>query len=91
MGSRATTERGRRKPGAARAAVLESVPGGCDPLLTIAEVGAWLGLSKSTVRRMVKRGQLPAGMRIGGQQHRWRKSTIERYIAECAARAGGRS
>ena len=50
-------------------------------------MGDWLGVSPSTIRRKVALGTFPAPILIG-RQLRWRKSTIERYIAECEARAG---
>ena len=58
-----------------------------DPLLGIRQVGDWLGVSPSTIRRKVALGTFPAPILIG-RQLRWRTSTIERYIAECEARAG---
>ena len=58
-----------------------------DPLIGIRQVGDWLGISPSTIRRLVASGAFPAPILIG-QQLRWRTSTIERYVAECEAQAG---
>ena len=43
------------------------------PLLGIADVASWLGVSESTARRYAKAGQLPAPVIAGRSVSRWRR------------------
>lgn len=52
-------------------------------LLTVREVADRLRLSPHTVRRRAKQDPaFPQPFVVGGQQHRWDESDVERYIAE---------
>jgi predicted DNA-binding transcriptional regulator AlpA len=51
-----------------------------DPLLTTADVGRVLHVSKRTVQRWVRRRILPAPMRFSAQKLFWRTSTINRFV-----------
>ena len=51
-----------------------------DPFLTTDEVLAYLNLNLKTVYRLIKAGRLPA-VRVG-RQWRFRKSDIDRWLAE---------
>lgn len=53
-------------------------------LLTAKDVAAQLSLGVSTIWRQVKRGNLPAPIRIGGST-RWRRADIEALTAREAA------
>jgi excisionase family DNA binding protein len=52
-----------------------------DVVLTDGEVADLLKVSRSTVRRMWWRKQLPAPIKIG-TINRWRRSEIETWLAE---------
>ncbi len=56
-------------------------------LLTVAEVAASVRVSKMTVYRLIKGGDLPA-VRVG-KNFRIRESDVERYLAERAVRVEG--
>jgi excisionase family DNA binding protein len=51
-----------------------------DPLLTVPEVAAYLACAEETVKRLVRRGLLPA-VRVGSRL-RFHQTDIERYLAE---------
>lgn len=71
-------------------------PAVVDPLLTSAQVAEWLGIGPATWRGYVLRGSAPppddrdedrpVNLRI----HRWRTSTIARYVAGRRSGAGKR-
>ncbi len=48
-------------------------------LIHIREVARRLGVSRSTIRRLVKDSEFPAPLNIGGS-HRWRPSSVEAYL-----------
>jgi excisionase family DNA binding protein len=56
-----------------------------DPLLTTLEVAARLRCSKRTVQRWVKRGLLPAPIRLSTQKRLWRESDIRKVLADRAS------
>jgi len=61
-------------------------------ILRIPAVAAMVGMSKSTVRRMVLLGDFPAPLRIGyGPRGAigWQVSTVEAWVAARVAAAGG--
>ncbi len=62
--------------------------GGADGLLTLGETAARLGLSRSSVYRKVRSGELPA-VRLGrrGTSLRVRPEALERWISEHALAA----
>jgi predicted DNA-binding transcriptional regulator AlpA len=47
-----------------------------EPLLTVFDLERLLRVDKRTVARLVKRGQLPAPLKLGGS-NRWRARDIE--------------
>lgn len=62
-----------------------TTPGNTDPFLTAAEVAQFLKVDKSTVRRWIARGKLPA-YRAGDKAVRVRLSDVERLIAPLHSR-----
>ena len=50
-----------------------------DDLLTANEVAAILKISRSTVYKMIHRGELPPPLHVGGGS-RWRRSDIEQVL-----------
>ena len=54
-----------------------------DPLLTAAEAAAETGRALSTFWRDVKRGTLPAPLRINPRQPRWRRSELSAAVEAC--------
>ncbi len=53
-----------------------------EPLLSIAELIAILGVSRRTLERMISGGEFPpADIRIG-KLPRWRRATYERWISK---------
>ena len=61
------------------------LPPDVDRLLSVKEVGQWLGVAPITVRRYVASGNLPKPIVFRGsgghpQTHRWRQSAIERFV-----------
>ena len=54
-------------------------PAPADPLLGIRAVAAWLAVSPSTLRRMVRDGTFPAPLRIG-RSLRWRTSVVDGFL-----------
>lgn len=64
-----------------RVAGVSSVPS----LLSILEVAARLGVSRSTVEALVEAGDLPAPIKVG-RQRRWARVTIETWILEGGTR-----
>lgn len=48
-------------------------------LLTITDIMKMLRVSKATVYNLIKRGQIPSPIKIGGGT-RWRNNDIESYI-----------
>ncbi|QCE35677.1 AlpA family phage regulatory protein [Acetobacteraceae bacterium] len=57
-----------------------------DTLLTRQEVMQFLGVSETTLWRMVKKEQFPPAIKLTPQCLRWKKSQIDKYISsKCAA------
>lgn len=54
-----------------------------DPLLTAAQGAAETGRALSTFWRDVKRGTLPAPLRINPRQPRWRQSVLRAAVDAC--------
>lgn len=64
-------------------------------LMPVSEVARMLGMSKTTVWEMVRRGTIPTPLKFGPRMSRWRLTDIKRVIAEAeeagradAARSG---
>ena len=55
-----------------------------DRILRPAEAARKLGLERTTLFRMVKRGDLPPSIKITKKAVGWRESTLEAYIAQRA-------
>lgn len=51
-----------------------------DPLDSIREVAAGLGVSERTIRNMVADGRLPGPIRIGSRSVRWPRSVWQSFI-----------
>ena len=51
-----------------------------DRLLKAKEVCEKIGVSESTLRRMVKEGDFPAPIRISKRASRWRLSEVEEWM-----------
>ncbi len=58
-----------------------------DTMLSVKEIAKFLSVSKRTVQRMVKRGDLDA-IRVGGQI-RVRQSALDRLLRECSVYPDG--
>jgi len=58
-----------------------------DTMLSVKEIAKFLSVSKRTVQRMVKRGELDA-VRVGGQI-RVRRTALDRLLRECSVSPDG--
>ena len=47
-----------------------------EKMIDLAEIVAQLGLSRSTIFRMVKSGRFPAPLRVGARAVRWREADV---------------
>ncbi len=68
---------------------MKEIPEGVEELLTAEEVGHILKVRPCTVRRLVKRGQLPAPLRLNQRVVRWSREEVRRCVEREAARARG--
>ena len=50
-----------------------------EPLLTVEDLERLLRVDRHTIRRLWKRGQLPAPIKVGGS-HRWRVRDLEQFV-----------
>jgi excisionase family DNA binding protein len=66
---------------------MKKIPEGVEELLTVEEVGLLLQVRPSTVRRLVKRGQLPAPLRLNQRVMRWSKEEVRRFVDREAERS----
>lgn len=55
-----------------------------EPLLTIDQVSARLRVHPSTVRRLVRRGELPV-VRLTDRTHRYRVADVDALLAKAGA------
>jgi predicted DNA-binding transcriptional regulator AlpA len=60
-----------------------------EPLLTTPDLERLLKVDRRTITRLVKRGELPAPLKLGGS-NRWRAEDINAAIDRLAHRAGRR-
>ena len=60
-----------------------------DQVLLAGAVANMLSLSRPTLWRLVKRGAFPRPLRLSPRRIGWRRSTIEAWLAEREAAAGG--
>ena len=60
-----------------------------EKLLTLGEVSALLGISEDEIKKLAKKGDLPA-YRVGGQFLRFRKEQIEAIRNEIPAKLDGK-
>lgn len=60
---------------------------GIDPIHRPRDVARWLAVSRPTLWRMVKRGDLPAPIRISRGAVGWKESTIRELLEEREAAA----
>ena len=51
-----------------------------DRMLTVAEVSRVTSLSRTTLYRMVERGQFPAPRRISAARVAWRESVVQAWL-----------
>jgi predicted DNA-binding transcriptional regulator AlpA len=58
-----------------------------EPLLTTADLERLLRVDRRTITRLVKRGELPAPLKLGGS-NRWRPQDIKAVIDRLGQRAG---
>lgn len=56
-------------------------------LLREPEVAKFIGVSTSTVRRLVNRGEFPKPVKIGGKLIAWRSAEVQRWIDRLPAEA----
>lgn len=59
--------------------------------MTATEVAVYLRVSRVTVYRMIRRGQLPEPVRFSARCSRWRRCDVEAALWEVAQSAGGQS
>lgn len=52
-----------------------------DRLLTIKQITAEIGISRSTIYRRIREGAFPKPVRIGPRATRWRESAIRVWVA----------
>jgi len=52
-----------------------------DRLLTVTELSAWLRVSRSTIYRMLRKGELPRPLRLSRRRVGWREADIRRWLA----------
>jgi excisionase family DNA binding protein len=57
--------------------------------VTIEELCALLHLSRSTIQRMVARGDLPAPWLVTDRRPRWRRSDLTRWLDQRPSAAAG--
>ena len=57
-------------------------------LLTEQEVCQMLGISKSTLRRMIRRGEFPEPRKLSPGTRRWPKQDVYHYIDRLPRRSG---
>jgi len=62
-----------------------------DRIIRRSELAETLGVSKVTVWRMARRGELPRPLQISANVVGWRQSTVEKWLdaREAEARGGG--
>ncbi len=53
-----------------------------DRMLDVHEVADRIGSSKSTIYRMIERGEFPKGKHFGKRNRRWSESTIDTWQKE---------
>lgn len=63
-----------------------SRPMGVDPVITIAEIAAWLQLAEPTLHRWVTEGKFPKGFKLG-RTTRWKMSVVQAWIDRQEAEA----
>lgn len=54
-----------------------------DRLMHNEELEELLGLGRTAIYEMVRKGVLPAPLKIGGKAIRWRKSEIDEFLENC--------
>jgi len=55
-----------------------------DPVLRRPAVREILGVANSTLHAWIKSGRFPAPLELGPRVRGWRRSVIEKYLADCA-------
>lgn len=60
-----------------------------DPLLRRSTVCTMLSVHRMTLHSWVKAGTFPPPLQISDRVSGWRRSTVERFLAERAAESGG--
>ena len=58
-------------------------------IIRLAELRELLGVSRATVHRMVRRGEIPPPLQLSKGCSGWRASTIRRHLEEREAAAQG--
>lgn len=59
---------------------------GVDPVLTIAEIAAWLQLVEPTIWRWIAKGKFPKGFKLG-RTTRWKMSVVQAWLDRQEAKA----
>ena len=57
-------------------------------LMTRPEVEELLGMSTSSVYRLMREGHFPEPIRIGQRAVRWRRSELEAFLEQCPRATG---
>lgn len=52
------------------------------PLLTVDDVLQTLGISRTTLWEMRRRGEFPEAVRLGARALRWRREDIDNWLAD---------
>jgi excisionase family DNA binding protein len=76
---RARATRDTRANGPTETPALSMASTGYDPLLTIDEVSAWLGIPRGTLYQWRTRQQGPRAIKVGGAL-RYRRAEVESYL-----------
>ena len=67
---------------------LEAIRENTERLLRRQEVEKIVGLSCATIYRLMRKGQFPLPIKLGGQTVRWKKSELDAYIDNCPKSSG---
>lgn len=62
-----------------------------ETFLRIDEVSARVGLSRSTIYRLVEKGLFPKPVRIGPKSVRWQETSIDTWMAAKIEHSGGQA
>lgn len=53
-----------------------------NPLLTVKQVSAWIGMSVATIYRWIAENKFPEPVKLGNRSVRWPKADIEAWLSD---------